>query len=160
MIARDGFNMPLTTRGFSSFFTALPGSILIILFLLTGFLGNEAWWGMFLTVLIILLIGGLLSGFSLPALFQKLGLTRSWAWILVQGSLAWGLALFLLGVFSLTPLCIGQENGDGVNDLAECMGRATMSGLVCTPVYLGLLIASTIIGNGVMKFFESNMTRK
>jgi hypothetical protein len=65
-----------------------------------------------------------------------------------------------LGVFSLTPLCIGQENGDGVNDLAECMGRATMSGLVCTPVYLGLLIASAIIGNWVMKFFESNMTRK
>ena len=153
--ARGGFHMSLLSRLLSSFFTALPGSLLIVLFLLTGFLGNEPWWRMFFIVLIILLMSSAFSGLALFTLFQRLGLNRSWVWILVQGLLVWGLALFLLGTFSLTPLCIGQENGDGVNDLAECMERAVMTGMMCTPVYVSLLAANAFIGNWVLKIFRN-----
>jgi len=77
---------------------------------------------------------------------------------MVQGSLSWVVTLLLLGIFSMTPLCIGQENGDGVNNLAACMERAVMSGLVCTPVYFSLLIASAFFGNWVIKLFEQSIT--
>jgi hypothetical protein len=144
----------------TALFTALPGCLLILLLLWTDFLGSEPWWDMFLAVLVILSIASLLSGFIFPALLRNMGLRPSWIWILVQGSLSWGLALLLMGIFSLTPLCIGQENGDGVNDLVECVDRAGMSGLVCTPLYMGLLTISAFIGGRVMKFFEPSRTGK
>lgn len=142
------------SRLVSAFFTALPGGLLILLLLLTDFMGSEPWWDMFLAVLVILSIASLLSGLILPALLRRMGWRPSWLWILMLGAASWGLALLLLGMFSLTPLCIGQENGDGINDLVECMERAGMSGLACTPLYLGLLTISAFIGGRVMKFFE------
>jgi hypothetical protein len=153
------FKIPILKRLHSSFFTALPALLLVVMFQISGFPGSEPWWNMFLTVLIFLLGGSLVAGFIFPSLFTRAGIKPPMVWILVQGILMWGFALFLLGGFSLTPFCIGQENGDGVNNLAECIQRATMSGLVCTPVYLGLLIANAFIGSWAMRFIEPRMAR-
>lgn len=144
--------MSFTRRLGTAFFTALPGGLLILLLLFTDFLGSERWWDMFLAVLAALSVISLVLGLWLPPLFQKMGLRPSWLWILAQGSLSWGLALLLLGIASLTPLCIGQENGDGVNNLVGCMDRAAMSGLACTPLYLGLLAASAFAGHRTLQF--------
>jgi hypothetical protein len=152
--------MSFIHRVATAFFTALPGGLLILLLLFTDFLGSEPWWDMFLAVLVILSIASLFSGLILPALLRRMGWRPSWVWILMQGALSWGLALLLLGMFSLTPLCIGQENGDGINDLVECVDRASMSGLACTPLYLGLLTISAFIGGRVMKFFDPSRTGK
>lgn len=40
---------------------------------------------------------------------------------LFAGSLAaWTVSLIVLGLLSLTPLCVGQNNGDGINDIGAC----------------------------------------
>jgi len=84
-------------------------------------------------------------------LFQKLRLNHPWLWILVQGLLAWAMTLFVLGLLNLTPLCVGQDNGDGNNDFALCNFMTALSGVVYTPLYLGMLVISSLIGNWVLR---------
>ena len=48
---------------------------------------------------------------------------------------AWILSLLLLAVLNVTPLCVGQDNGDGTNSVGECfiytaVSSATYSFLV------------------------------
>jgi hypothetical protein len=143
--------MSISSRLISSFFTALPGFFFFILFLLSGWLGREYWWETYLAVLIVLLINSLLFGFILPTVFQKLRLRHPWIWILAQGLLAWALALFVLGLLNLTPLCVGQNNGDGNNDFAMCNFMTALSGIVYTPLYLGILAVSSLIGHWVLQ---------
>ena len=143
--------MSATSRLLSSFFTVLPALFFFILFLKSGWLGREYWWGTYLTALIVLLISGLFFGFTLPTLYQKLGVHHQWIWIVVQGLLAWSLALFVLGALNLTPLCVGQNNGDGNNDFAMCNLITALSGIVYTPIYFGVLTFSSLIGHWVLK---------
>jgi hypothetical protein len=64
--------------------------------------------------------------------------------------LAWLAALIVLGVLNLTPLCIGQNNGDGFNRLGECVIQTIAVGLVSTPIVLALLAASASAIAGVL----------
>ena len=136
----------------SAIFTALPGSVYFILFLLSGWLGREYWWETYFAVLTILLIVSILFGFALPTMLQKLRLRKPWTWIVVQGVLAWTIALVLLGLLNMTPLCVGQDNGDGNNDLGMCLFMTALSGIVYSPVYLAMLTASSLIGHWLLSF--------
>jgi hypothetical protein len=142
--------MSTSIRLVSAFFTALPGFFFLILCLFSGWLGREYWWETYLTALIILLISSLLFGFALPTVFQKLRLRHPWTWVLAQGLLAWILALLVLGLLNLTPLCVGQNNGDGGNDLGMCIFMTLLSGIVYTPVFLGMQAVSALIGHWVL----------
>ena len=143
--------MSAMSRFISSFFTVLPTLFFFILFLRSGWLGREYWWGTYLTVLIVLFISSMFFGFALPTLFQKLRLRHPWIWILVQGLLAWTLALFVLGLLNLTPLCVGQNNGDGNNDFALCNLMTALSGMIYTPLYLVTLTVSAWLGQRVLQ---------
>ncbi|HEU0297614.1 MAG TPA: hypothetical protein VFR47_33035 [Anaerolineales bacterium] len=142
--------MSTASRLVSTFFTALPALFFFLLFLVSGWLGREYWWATYLAVLIVLLFSALLFGFALPTVFQKLRLRHPWIWIFAQGSLAWALALLVLGLLNLTPLCVGQNNGDGNNDLGMCVFITALSGTVYTPVYLVILVMSALIGHWVL----------
>jgi hypothetical protein len=144
--------MSISTRLLSAFFTAIPGFIVSILFLFSRWLGTEYWRGTYLMVLLVLLITSLSFGFKLPNLFQELRVRRPWIWILIQGLLAWIVALIVLGFLNLTPLCIGQNNGDGNNDIGMCFFMTVLSGLVYTPLYLGMQTLSALIGHWVIKY--------
>src|ERR1043165_1349053 len=144
--------MSRSTRLLSAFFTAIPGFIVSILFLFSSWLGREYWRGTYLMVLLVLLITSLSFGFKLPNLFQELRVRRPWIWILIQGLLAWIVALIVLGFLNLTPLCIGQNNGDGNNDIGMCFFMTVLSGLVYTPLYLGMQTLSALIGHWVIKY--------
>jgi hypothetical protein len=141
-----------STRLFSAFFTAMPGFIFSVLFLFSRWLGREYWGGTYLMVLVVLPIASLSFGFKLPNLFQKLRIRQAWIWILIQGLLAWIVALIVLGFLNLTPLCIGQDNGDGNNDIGMCFFMTALSGLVYTPLYLGMQTISALIGHWVIKY--------
>jgi hypothetical protein len=52
---------------------------------------------------------------------------------------AWLLALMVLGLLSLTPLCIGQDSGDGSNDLALCALQVTLVAVFYSPPALFML---------------------
>jgi hypothetical protein len=143
--------MTTTSRLVSAICSSLPGILFLTLFLGSSLLGRDYWWGTYLTVLCVLVICGLAFGFTLPPIFQKLGLRHPWTWILLQGLLAWIAALIVLALLNLSPLCVGQNNGDGNNTLGMCMFMTVLSGTVYSPVYLGLLVLSAMIGHRVLK---------
>lgn len=144
--------MSIVSRSISAFFTAAPGAVYLCLFLLTKeMFGGEYWWGTYRGLLIFLVLTCLLFGFTLPSLFQKIRLDYPWLWILVLGGLTWLLTLIVLGVLNLTPLCVWQDNGDGVDNIFACMEQAGLSALVYTPTYMGMLTVSALIGHGALK---------
>ena len=139
--------MSTSNRLTSAFFTALPGFFFLILFRVSSSFGRDYWWVTYTAVLLILLLTSALFGFALPPMFQTLRMNQPWTWILSQGLLAWTISMAVLGLLNLTPLCIGQNNGDGNNDVGMCMFMTALSGIVYTPVYLGLLAVSAAIGH-------------
>jgi hypothetical protein len=141
--------MSPSRRLLSAIFTALPGFVFCLLFLLTGWRG-EYWWGMYLVVLTVLLISSGFFGLMFPFVFQKLR-WRPWVWILVQGLLAWTIAYLVLALLNMTPLCVGQNNGDGNNNFGMCMFMTVLSGIVYTPVYFGLLVISALAGSWAIR---------
>lgn len=147
--------MSTLNRLVSAFFTALPGLFLFILFLSTGWFARDYWWGTYTAVLLVLFMTSLVFGFALPVMFQKLRMRHPWQWILIQGLLAWLISLAVLWLLNLTPLCIGQNNGDGNNDLGMCMFMTVMSGIVYTPIYLGLLTVNSLIGHAILSLTQS-----
>ena len=58
-------------------------------------------------------------------------------------AIAWCVALIVLGAISLTPLCVGQDNGDGINDLGLCVLQVIGVGVAMTPIQLALVAAAT-----------------
>jgi hypothetical protein len=53
-------------------------------------------------------------------------------------TVAWLLAVGAMLCLSLTPLCVGQDNGDGINSLPQCLVQAVLAGLfISLPVLLG-----------------------
>lgn len=142
--------MSTSSRFLSASFTAIPGFFFFLLFLSSNWLGRDYWWGTYLAVLIVLLCSSLLFGFTLPSLFQKLRIHRPWIWIAAQGLLAWTVALIVLGILNLTPLCVGQDNGDGNNAVGMCMFMTVLSGIVYTPLYLGFLSISSWSGHWML----------
>lgn len=113
--------MSLTHRITSAFFTALPG---FYFFYQAVYVTSpsEYYWKTDIVVVSVLLGSSLLFGFGLPPVLHLCRLRVPWAWIMVSGILAVLLAFFVLTFLNATPLCIGQDNGDGNNDLGMCMG--------------------------------------
>jgi hypothetical protein len=142
--------MSTSLRLVSAFFTGLPGFLFLFLFLVSDSFGRDYWWGTYTAVLIVLSLTSLLLGFALPTLFQKLRTRQPWFWIFIQGLLPWGMSLAILGLLNLTPLCVGQNNGDGNNDLGMCMFMTALSGIVYTPFYLGLLAVCAMFGHWIL----------
>jgi hypothetical protein len=69
---------------------------------------------------------------------------------MLQGLLAWALALLVLGFLNMTPMCVGQNNGDGNNNFVMCMFMTALSGIVYAPVYLVVLAMSAFTGHWVL----------
>jgi hypothetical protein len=131
-------------------FAALPGFFFLILFFAASLLKMDYWWGTYLAVLIFLVIGSAYFGFVLPPILQGMKLSKPWMWITASGLIAWILAFLLLGLLNSTPLCVGQDNGDGTNDFVLCVISTVAPVIVYTPLYLGILGASALIGQWVM----------
>jgi hypothetical protein len=52
--------------------------------------------------------------------------------------LGWIAFACVMGLVNLTPLCVGQDNGDGNNDLAMCIVISILSTAVYTPlIFIG-----------------------
>jgi len=50
--------------------------------------------------------------------------------------LSWLVSLLTLAILSLTPLCVGQDNGDGNNDVTQCIVQVVLVSLVYSPLAL------------------------
>jgi hypothetical protein len=89
------------------------------------------------------------SGIFLALALPEFG--RAWLRIFVIGGLAWGCAALVIGLTSLTPLCIGQDNGDGINNLGLCVGQTVLAVAIYTPGIFLLLGFSAFVGSKVLK---------
>ena len=87
----------------------------------------------------------LILGLILPILLQGSKFNYPWLWVYIAGGLAWLVALAVFALLNLTPLCIGQDNGDGNNDIALCTMYTVLISLAYSPVALILITLNAII---------------
>lgn len=91
---------------------------------------------------------GFVSGLNLnkkpiKSLFKRSVFLRAASVIIV----AWAFSLFVLFFLCLTPLCVGQDNGDGNNDCALCVFQALLVSIVFSiPAVFLILLSSFAIG--------------
>lgn len=140
--------MSLLPRILSAFFTAIPAVGFGILIL--TFHDDDYYWPTYFLTCAIFLVASLLLGFFLPPFLQRLHITRPWIWLLIQGFLAWAIAIVVLLCLNVTPLCEGQDNGDGNNDLALCVVQSLLVALVYSPLEVVLLLMSAAGGGMVL----------
>jgi hypothetical protein len=129
--------------------TTIPAvAIWIIIFVSAG---SDYYWRVYFMVGWIYLVTCLGLGVIIPYLAQRHWKHHPTLWIFGQGLLAWGVATLALIVLSLTPLCIGQDNGDGVNDLALCMLQTGLVSFVYTPLGFTMLFLTALPGGWLIK---------
>ncbi|NTU54699.1 MAG: hypothetical protein HGA79_00435 [Anaerolineales bacterium] len=141
--------MSITNRISTAFFTALPGSLFVVL-VISSNMYREYFWSSILTGVSVLFGSALLLGFV-----QSPQLRPKWVWIITAGFAAMVLALLVITVLNATPLCVGQDNGDGNNSLGMCMGYVVLYAIFYGIPYMMLLTMSAVTGHWVMKIFRN-----
>ncbi len=105
----------------------------------------------------IYLVASLALGFIVPYLDSRHWKRHSILWISGQEVVAWMLAILALTVLNLTPLCIGQDNGDGINDLALCMLQPAMANIIYSPMGFILLCLTALPGGWLINRYIKNL---
>lgn len=141
--------MSIISRISTAFFTALPSSLFFVL-VITSNMYKEYYWSSILTGVSVLLGSALLLGF-----IQSPRLRPKWVWIIAAGFAAMVLALLVITVLNATPLCVGQDNGDGNNDFGMCMGLVLLYTIFYGIPYMMLLTVSAVTGHWAMKVFRN-----
>lgn len=136
-------------RFFSGFVTTLPATVFWII--ITRTMAEDYFWVTYILVSEIFMAASFVLGFFLPTPFTNYWKRHPTFWLFGQGLLAWLVAVLALGLVNLTPLCIGQDNGDGNNNLALCMVQTVMVSIVYSPMELILLCLSVFPGGWLIK---------
>jgi hypothetical protein len=137
------------SRLLSILFTSIPAALWLTLVFLAY--GDDYYWLAYIITCGIFLGVSLFIGFLFPIFFPQSFKRRPGLWIFGQGVLAWKAAFFVLGLLNLTPMCVGQDNGDGNNDLVMCVVQTMLVGFVYTPLEFFLLLLSAVIGGRVLR---------
>jgi len=136
-------------RLLSILFTSIPAALWLTLVLLVD--GNDYFWLAYIIASGIYLTVSLIIGFLGPTFFPQSFKRHPGLFIFGQGLLAWMAAFLVLGLLNLTPMCVGQDNGDGNNDLVMCVVQTVLVGLVYSPLEFLLLVPSAVIGGNLIK---------
>ena len=113
---------------------------------------DEYYWPTYVIMTLSFFLTSLILGLFLPILLQDSKFNYPWLWVFIAGGLAWLVALAVFALLNLTPLCIGQDNGDGNNDIALCIMYTVLISLVYSPVALILVTLNAI-------FYGKNLNR-
>jgi hypothetical protein len=138
--------MSIGRRMTTAFFTALPGLFFFVPVVNIESMRREYYWISILVGASVLFGSALVLGF-----FQPVWLRPKWFWIMAAGFAAMVCALFVTAVLDATPLCVGQNNGDGNNDLGRCMGYVLLYAFFYGIPYMILLTVSAVMGHWAMK---------
>jgi hypothetical protein len=133
----------------SAMFVAIPAFIFAALsfFLLR----NEYFWTTYVVTSAVFVVASLVIGITFP--YELLGsrIHGPWMWLFIQGILAWLVAVLTLAVLNSTPLCIGRNNGDGMNTLLLCSIQTIGVAITYTPLELILLGMSAAMGRFIIR---------
>lgn len=141
--------MSIFIRIFSGIVTTLPAAAIGIL--ISRSAGSDYYWKTYLIASTAFLIVSFGLGFFIPALAPWNWKRHPGRWLFGQGLLAWLAAWLVLGVINLSPLCVGQDNGDGTNGFALCMVQTVMVPLACSPLEFMLLCLTALPGGWLIK---------
>jgi hypothetical protein len=141
--------MSIYLRFFSGFVTVLPA--LVFWMLISVSARCEYFWKSYFIVGGVFLAVSFAIGFLIPTLAPKQWKRHPTLWLFSQGLLAWLVAILALGLVNLTPLCVGQDNGDGNNDFALCMAQTVMVSIVFSPLEFVLLCLTALPGGWLTK---------
>ena len=141
------------TRLLSILFTSIPAALWLTLVILVK--GNDYYWPVYILTCGIFLGVSLVIGFLGPTFFPQSFKRHPGLWIFAQGILAWIAAVMVLGLLNLTPMCVGQDNGDGNNDLVMCVVQTVLVALVYSPLELILLIPAAVTGGLLLRKHNS-----
>lgn len=125
---------------------ALPAFPILALSLVPEYWGKiYFWWGAAFAVL-----GWATTSFCVGRT-RRHGKIPSEGELFLAGMVAWCLSLIALVWINITPLCQGQDSGDGTNDLGMCLFLTVfwaifMSLPVVLLVYLSSRITRTMLG--------------
>ena len=112
-------------RILNAIFTTLPATGFGILEYISHDI--DYFWRIYDITIAVFLVASLFLGFFIPVFLRKILTTNPWLNVIIPALLAYIIAGLALAVISITPLCIGQENGDGTNNLSQCIA---VSGVV------------------------------
>lgn len=141
--------MSIFIRFFSVLVTILPATVLWMLISTSA--GREYFGNTYLVVSEIYLTVSFAFGYCIPALAPEHWKHHPILWFFGQGLLAWLVAVLALGLVNLTPLCVGQDNGDGNTNIAQCMVQTVMVSIVYSPFEFILLCMTAIPGGWLIK---------
>ena len=141
--------MSIYLRFFSGFVTVLPS--LVFWILISESAGYDYFWKSYFIVSGVFLAVSFAIGFFIPSLAPKHWKRHPTLWLFSQGLLAWLVAILALGLVNLSPLCVGQDNGDGNNDFVRCMVQTVMVAIVFSPLEFILLCLTVLPGGWFIK---------
>ncbi|RPH56499.1 MAG: hypothetical protein EHM81_13070 [Chloroflexi bacterium] len=149
--------MSLLMRLSSALVTSLPALVFGALTYIS--VSNDYYWPAYILTSGAFLVVSFLSGFFVPGLAPGHWRRHPGLWLFGQGMLAWLAAELVFALANFSPLCVGQDNGDGNNDLGLCMAQTAMVSLVGAPLEFTLLLLSAIPGGWLIKkMFKSEGT--
>jgi hypothetical protein len=147
--------MPIFLCVYSGFVTVLPPTFIWMLITISA--GSEYFWKSYFIVSGIFLAVSFALGFFLPILAQEHWKRHPILWLFSQGWLAWIVAVLALGLINLTPLCVGQDNGDGNNNFTLCMIQSILVPMVYSPLEFILLCLAAFPGGWLLKKLDKSI---
>jgi hypothetical protein len=136
-------------RSTSAIFVAIPAFIFAALSF--SVLRNEYFWMTYVVTSIVFVVASLVIGVTFPHNLLGSRIHSPWMWLFTQGILAWLVALLTLALLNSTPLCIGRNNGDGMNTLFLCSLQTLGVAITYTPLELILVGVSAMTGSFVIR---------
>jgi hypothetical protein len=133
----------------SAMFVTIPAFLFAALsfFLLR----NEYFWMTYVVTSVVSVVASIVIGVTFPSRLLGRRIHSPWMWLFTQGILAWLVALLTLALLNSTPLCIGRNNGDGMNTLFLCFLQTLGVAITYTPLELILLGMSAMIGGSIIR---------
>ncbi len=110
----------------------------------------DYFWRIYDITIAVFLVASLFLGFFIPVFLRKIRITNPWLNVIIPALLAYIIAGLALAAISITPLCIGQENGDGTNNLSQCIAVSGVVSLALSPLELLMLTFSTFFGVAII----------
>jgi len=142
--------MSITIRLLTGLFSIFPALFFTACALTTS--RDEYFWPTYLIVSLIFIGFSLLLSQILPRWMFGSRFDYPWLWLFIAGGLAWLLAMLSLALLNLTPLCVGQDNGDGINDLGLCFLYTFLVALLYSPVELVILLLNAFVGGRILRY--------
>jgi hypothetical protein len=119
--------------------SSLPGMGMNVFYLLTR--TGQYWEPVFQAAAVVFILAGAVCGPLLAGLLHaERARIRAAAAVFCAVLLAWLACSLVIGLLNLTPLCVGQNNGDGMNDLGMCIFISSITAVSSIP--LAVLSAS------------------